>query len=168
MTVSITISETSGGDALAGTTSSGTVSAGSASTAQDLYIRHNASVNPITDCALYLVRMVGSGYLGSDADSDFTEIMDTWGPAGGGFQYNTDQPSFAVGNWTSFKTGHGDSDNPVTLPTAAVNIGTPAQIGDIPVSGEAHIQVRWSIPASVPAGAGYRAVSLVFAYSATS
>ena len=60
----------------------------------------------------------------------------------------------------------------MVLDQEAVNIGSPGGDGEIPVSGEAHVQVRISIPFGASGGGiegpGFRAVSLVFAFSATS
>ena len=83
MTVNITIGETSGGDSLADTVDMGTVTPGADSDEQELFIRHDALVNSITDCAFYMTRYTGSSYLGEDADDDLTEIFG-WGDAATG------------------------------------------------------------------------------------
>ena len=178
MTVNIIISDASASDSLADTVDLGTVTPGSDSTVQDLFIRHDATVNPITDCAWYLQRYVGSGYLGVDADADFAEIM-AWGDANptpaGGFMINQVIPGawaiddeFADVNLQVFANGNGDINNQLPLLVDSINIGTPVVAGQIPLSGEAHVQVKFKVPTSVSAGAGYRAATLVFAYSATS
>jgi hypothetical protein len=185
MTVNITISDTSGGDSLADTVDQGIVTPGNDSDIQDLFIRHDAQVNPITDCAFYLQRYVGSSYLGDNADDDFTEVM-SWGDAAtGGFMINqvipggwTEGRPFWDSNppysdappdtWQVFKNGYGDINNQLILDEDSISVGTPAGDGVVPLAGEAHVQVKWNVPASVPAGAGYRAVTLVMAYSATS
>ena len=175
MTVTLTLSETSGGNAMADTTDMGSATPGNDVTYQDIFISHDAVVNSITDCAIYAIRYAGSNYLGTDADADFTEIMG-WGDAAtGGVKVVMDgwtgwaSGENAVGTWLLFKNGYGDVDNQIPLDKDAVVVGTvPSSNGEIPVGGEAHIQVKVAVPSSVPGGAGYRAFSLVFAYSATS
>lgn len=175
MTVNITFSNVSGGDSLADTVDLGSVTPGNDSDFQDLFIRHDAIVNPITDCAWYLQRYVGSSYQGEDEDSDLTELL-SWGDAGtGGFIINQVIPpswgygtQFDVLNDQLIKNGYGDINNQLILDEDSIDIGTPAGDGIIPIAGEAHVQVRFKIPSSVPAGAGYRAATLVFSYSATS
>jgi len=175
MTVNITFSNTSGGDSLSDTTDLGSVDPGDETIFQDIFTRHDAIVNPITDCAWYLQRYVGSNYLGDNEDDDFVEIMG-WGDAAtGGFVINQVIPGswvygqqFNILNDQIFKNGYGDINNQLILDEDSICIGTPAGDGVIPVSGESHVQIRTSVPSSVPAGAGYRAVTLVFSYSATS
>lgn len=175
MTVNITISGVSGSDSLADTVDMGTATPGTETSFQDLFIRHDANVNAITDCAWYLQRYVGTGYLGDNVDEDFTEIMG-WGDlATGGFIINQVRPAgwttgdqFLEANDQLFKNGYGDINSQLVLDQDSINIGTPAGDGIIPLAGEAHVQVRYSIPSAVANGAGYRAVLLVFAYSATS
>ena len=175
MTVNITFSNISGGDSLSDTVDLGTVTPGNDSSFQDIFVRHDAIVNPITDCAWYLQRYVGSNYLGDNEDDDFTEVM-SWGDAAnGGFLVNQVIPlgwtygdQFTIGNDQLFKNGYGDINNQLILDEDSINIGTPAGDGIIPLAGEAHVQVRFKVPSSVPGGAGYRAATLVFSYSATS
>ena len=174
MTVNIVFSDTSGGNAMAETQDSGTVTPGADSDEQDLFIRHDAVSAAITNCAWYITRCVSTGYLGSDADSDITEILG-WGDSGDGFQINqvappswTEGSPFGSGDWDIFKNGHGDIDNQIPLDEDSIILGTPAGDGVIPVGGEAHVQVKWAIPSDVALGSGYRGLSLVFAYSATS
>lgn len=177
MTVNITISGTSGSDSLADTVDLGTAEPGDDSSLQDLFIRHDASANPITDCAFYVTRYTGSSYLGTDADDDLTEML-SWGDAAtGGFVINQVIPpgwtagtQFATGNDQIFKNGFGDINSQLFLDedSLSVNPGAPPGDGVIPVAGESHVQVRFKIPSSVPDGAGYRAIQLVLAYSATS
>jgi hypothetical protein len=175
MTVNITISGTSGSDSLADSVDLGTdIDPGNDTNIQDLFVRHDATVNPITDCAWYSYRYTASGYLGDDPDDDFTEIMG-WGDAAtGGFTINQTIPvgwttgtQFNVLNDQVFKNGYGDINNQLILDQNSINIGTPAGDGVIPLSGEAHVQVRCQIPAAVTS-AGYRGIQLVFVYSATS
>jgi len=175
MTINITFSNISGGDSLADTIDLGLVIPGNDSLLQDIFIRHDAIVNPIIDCAWYLQRYVGSNYLGSNEDDDFTEVM-AWGDAAsGGFIINQVIPiswtygdQFAILNDQTFKNGYGDINNQLILDEDSLNIGTPAGDGVIPLAGEAHVQARFAVPSSIPAGAGYRAATLVFSYSATS
>jgi hypothetical protein len=175
MTVNITYSNTSGGDSLADTVDLGSGDPGDSTDVQDIFIRHDAIVNPITDCAWYLQRYVGSSYLGDNEDDDFTEIM-AWGDAAtGGFIVNQVIPigwtygtQFDIGDDQTFKNGYGDINNQLILDEDSICIGTPAGDGVIPVAGECHVQFRVDIPSSVPAGAGYRAATVVFSYSATS
>jgi len=174
MTVNLTLSETSGGYSLADTTDLGSVTPGNAVGHQDVFISHDAEVNPITTCTLYLVRYAGSNYLGTDADADFTQIMG-WGDAATGgveLSMTPDSPwttgnKFAAG-WSYFKNGAGDINSQIPLDKDSIVVGTvPVSDGEIPVAGEAHIQIDIDVPAS-PGSSGYKAFSLVFAYSATS
>jgi hypothetical protein len=165
----------SGDDSLADTVDMGSVTPGSDTNFQDLFIRHDALVNPITDCAWYVTRYTGSNYLGEDPDDDFIEIMG-WGDAAtGGMTINqVIPPSWTTGTQFSesydqvFKNGYGDIDNQLILDEDSINIGTPAGDGIIPVAGEAHVQVRYQVPSVGVGTAGYRAMQLVLAYSATS
>ena len=174
MTINITISGSSGNDSLADTVSLGQASPSTDTEFQDLFIRHDAAVNPIEDCAFYVTRYSGSDYLGNDPDADFTEIMGWGAAASGGFIINQVVPpgwvidtQFDPGDDQVFKNGYGDVNSQLSLIEDAIINGTPD--GDkIPVAGEAHVQVRAQIPASVPDGAGYRAIQLIMAYSATS
>ena len=175
MTVNITLSDESGGNSLSDTQDSGTVVPGNESDFQDVFIRHDAAVNPITDCAWYVTRCVSTTYQGSDPDADLIEILG-WGDGGSdGFVINQVIPvawtigdQFAIVNDDLFKNSHGDENTQIQLPTTAINIGTPAGAGQIPVAGEAHVQFRWKTPSSVTLGSGYRGLTVVFAYSATS
>lgn len=176
MTVSIIISGTSGGDSLADTVDLGSVIPDEDTDFQDMFIRHDAVVAAITDVSFYATRYTGSNYLGSSADADFIEIMG-WGDAvSGGFTINQVPPvswvegtQFATIFDQIFKNGYGDIDSQLILRKESINVGTPPSLdGVIPVAGEAHVQVRIQAPASIPDGAGYRAIQLVMAYSATS
>jgi len=161
MSVNITLSDASGGNQLADVNDMGSVSTDSETDAQDIYISHDAVVNPITDCAMYITRYAGSGYSGTDADADFTEIMG-WGDAGNGgvlMKMNT--------TWYRFKNAFGDVDNQITLDKNTLVIGSSSNDGEIPVGGEAYIQVKVETPPTV-GSAGYKGFSFVFAYSSTS
>jgi hypothetical protein len=173
MTVNITISGTSGGNSLADTVDIGDPNPGDDTDVQDFFIRHDATVNPITDCAWYATRYTGSSYLGSDPDADYTEILG-WGDAAtGGLTINQAPPvswvvgtQFPTGDDQVFKNGFGDIDNQIMLDEDSIITGTPD--GDkIPVAGEAHVQVRVQVP-STGVLAGYKAIQVVLAYSATS
>jgi hypothetical protein len=123
----------------------------------------------------------GSSYPGDDISRDYTEVLD-WGDdyystatTSGGFFINQEVPAgwvtgsaFDDDDWEVFRNGYGDVDHQIILKKEAINIGTVTADGTIPVSGEAHVQVKWQCAASVPNGVGTRAISLVFAYSATS
>jgi hypothetical protein len=173
MTVNLTLSETSGGYSLPDTTDMGEVTPGAAAGHQDVFISHDAEVNSITNCTIYLTRYVGSNYQGSDEDTDFTQIMG-WGDASGGVEMSMtpDSPwttgnKFAAG-WAYFKNGSGDINNQIPLDKDSIVVGSiPSSDGEIPVGGEAHIQIDVDVPAA-PGSAGYKAFSMVFAYSATS
>lgn len=177
MTVNIIISDQSGGNSLADNIDLGKVDENGESSFQDLFIRHDANVSAITDCSFYMTRYTGTGYLGSDADADYSEVLG-WGDAdeGDGFIINqapqspwTAGQQFPTGNDQIVKTvGGGTINNQFTLLSSAIVVGTPSGDGEIPLNGEAHIQARVKVPDSVSAGAGYRAVELVMAYSATS
>lgn len=199
MTVTVTISGESQGNPMEEVTDLGEVDPGTASDVVDLYIRHNAAVWQITDCAFYLVRYVGSSYTGdAGPDADFSTVV-TWGnttiglnpdangvgpldppgitdPEYGGLYLNMDHQHnvggvFPPEEWHPFYSGHGDSpENAVILSQDAINNTgsgwTPAD-GEIPFQGEAHVQIRWDIPASA-SEAGISFVQLVMAYSYTS
>ena len=178
MTVNITFSAASDGSALGDTVDIGSaMTPGLAGDPQDMFISHDAQVGPITSCAFYADRYAGDSYPGVDADQDYTEIM-AWGDdATGGFEVHQGIPAaWTVGDsfWDDtpsggqvFKNGYGDINAQLELATTAISIGA-ANAGEIALNGEAHVQVRVSIPSSVPLGANHRALSLVMAYSATS
>jgi len=175
MTVNITMSNQSGGNSLPDNVDLGTVNPNSSTAFQDLFIRHDASAASITDCAFYISRYSATGYLGVDADNDYSEIIG-WGDAaaGDGFIINqhatgwTSPNQFPTANDQICSTGSGDINGQLPLLQSAINIGTVTENGVIPIDGEAHIQVRVEIPSSIPAGANYRAVQLIMSYSATS
>jgi len=178
MTVNITTSATSAGDSLADTVElnavDGALNPGENSDHQEVFISHDAVVASITDCALYITRYAGSNYLGADAGQDIIDLLgSTWGGADKGARMSMTPPGSWVLNaiftsgWASFKTGYGDVDSEIPLAKESIVVGTPpASDGEIPVGGEAHIQIR--VDAPLTAAAGYKAFSLVFAYSATS
>ena len=174
MTVNIIFSETSAGDSMAETQEpDAPVTPGNESDAWDLFIRSDAVNADVTNCAWYITRFVSPNYLGDDADADLIEILG-WGDGNDGFRINqVIPPSWTIGDdfdpadYDSFRNGHGDIDNQIPLSEDAI-IGTSSGDGVLPIGEEAHVQVRFEIPASVPSGSGYRGVSLVFAYSATS
>ena len=154
MTVNLTLSETSGGYSLADTTDMGSVTPGNAIGHQDIFISHDAEVNPITACHIYMTRYTGSSYLGTDADADFTQIMG-WGDAGtGGVELSmTPDSPWTVGNkfaagWSYFTNANGDINNQIILRKNSLVAGTPAGDGVIPVSGVAHVQLDIDVPAS--------------------
>jgi hypothetical protein len=174
MTITLTLSEASSGNPMADTIDMGEVTPGNDADYKNVFLSHDAIVNPITDCSIYAIRYAGSNYLGIDADADFTEIMG-WGDAvTGGVKIIMDGWSGwtsgenTAGTWLTLKNGYGDIDSQIPLDKDSVTVGTPTVDGEIPVGGESHVQVKATIPSSVPAGAGYRAFSMVFAYSATS
>jgi hypothetical protein len=176
MTVNLTLSETNGGSSLSDTEDLGSIAPGNTADFQDLFISHDAENNKITDVSLYLTQYAGSTYLGSDAAGDLSELLG-WGDAvTGGFKVVMDGwgswttgTRNEVGTWLTFKNGYGDVDSQIPLAKESIVTGAvPSVDGEIPVDGTAHIQIEIDIPSSVPDGAGYRAVSLVVAYSATS
>ena len=174
MTVNLTLSETLGGYSLADTTDMGTVTPGNAIGHQDVFISHDAEVNPITGCTIYITRYAGSNYAGIDADADFTQIMG-WGDAAtGGVELSMVPPGAwvtgtkFVSGWNYFKNGYGDINSQLALDKDSIVVGSvPAEDGIIPVGGESHVQLDIDVPTS-PGSAGYKAFSVVFAYSATS
>ena len=192
MTVSISIANTSGGDPLPEVVDLGSVAPGYATTAYDLYIRHDATSFKITDCAFYLVRYTGSSYTGAeDPDTDYSEVI-AWGDTThaddptangveidtpvnnnnhGGLYVNQIQSAFLDANWSVIYTGSGsDANNSLQLLDDSINIGSPTADGEIPLNGESHIQMRWDMPTPLPSGsnAGIRFVMMVMAYSYTS
>ena len=174
MTVNLTLSETSAGYSLSDTTDLGTVNPGDTIGHQDVFISHDAEVNPITACTVYAVRYAGSNYLGTDADADFTQIMGWGATLSAGVKISmTPDVGWTVGNtfaagWQYFRIGNGDINNQIVLDKDSIVVGAvPATDGEIPVGGEAHVQFDIDVPAS-PGATGYKAFSTVFAYSATS
>ena len=179
MTVNITMSSVSAADAFTDQlVALGEINSGASSTEQDIFITHD-SIAAITECAWYITRYVGSDYPGSDADADLVEILG-WGDdgvvAGGGLLLNQTIPvgwstgtSFdaVVANWTLFASGTGETDSQITLDKDAISVGSASVDGTIPLSGEAHVQIKMQIPSSI-SGAGHRGVLLVFAFSAIS
>jgi len=174
MTINLTLSGTSGGYSLSDTTDLGDVTPSNYVGHQDIFISHDAEVNPITSCTVYLTRYVGSSYPGVDEDNDYTTIMG-WGDTGSAgveMSMTPDSPwttgnKFAAG-WSYFKNGLGDVDSQIPLDKDSIVVGSvPSVDGQIPVGGEAHVQIDVKIPAS-PGSAGDRAFAIVFAYSATS
>lgn len=174
MTVNLTISGSSFDSALGDTIDLGTsVSPGSDTDFQDLFISHDAEVAAITGCAFYVTEYTGSNYLGSNTADDLVELLG-WGDGGDGIKVVQDGwgswtigTENTTGTWEIIANGNGDTDNEIGLSTDAVTTGTPAAAGEIPVGGEAHLQVKVDVP-NPSGGAGYRAFSLVFEYSATS
>ena len=197
MTVSVTISSQSAGNPLEEVTDLGEVAAGEASNFVNLYIRHDAAVWQITDCALYLVRYVGTDYPdeeGDGPDADFATTIG-WGdttiadnpnangvgplpspgitdPAYGGFYLNMNHVGgLPPDDWHPFRSGYGDSpENAVILLQESINnlgAGWTPTDGEIPFQGEAHIQVRWDIPVNATE-ASVNLIQLVMAYSYTS
>lgn len=162
-TVNLRISGTSFGNPLGDTVDLGVdLDPGAESSLQDLYISHDALVAPITGCAMYVTEYAGGNYLGSSTADDLVELLG-WGDGGDGVQLLQDGGSFET-----IENGYGDIDNEIQLTEDAVTTGTPAGPGQIPVGGEAHLQVKVILPDPIAGGAGYRAFSLVFEYSATS
>lgn len=161
MSVTLTLSDSSGGNQISDTNDMGTVTTGSSTSSQELYISHDAVVNPITDFSIYATRYAGSGYLGTDADADFTALMG-WGDAAtGGIKVLMNTTTY------TFKNGLGDVDNQLTLDKNTLVIGSTSNDGEIPVGGEAYIKMWVDVPAAGVV-AGYKGFSLVFAYSSTS
>ncbi len=176
MTVNITLSDQVGGSSyLPDMVDGGEVTPGDDTDFQDVFISHDALVNPITDCAIYIQRCVSSGYLGTDPDADITQLLG-WGDASlGGVKMVMDGWTGWVvgtkntsGTWLLFKNGYGDINNQIILSKDSIVVGpTPIDDGEIPVGGEAHVQILCSVPSS-PGSSGYKGFTMVFAYSATS
>lgn len=178
MTVSITMAGTTAGNQLSEVVDLGSLSPGDASAETDLYIRHDAENNPITDCAFYIIRYAGSDYTGSSADDDYTEVL-SWGDdsgpgstGGGGLYMNQNHSgSFPTVDWHPYRSSYGSGpSSSIQLVQAAINdtgVGWTPTDGEVPVNGEAHIKTRWDIPATV-SSAGIRFIQLVMAYSYTS
>lgn len=174
MTVNIFMSDTLNGNVLSDTTDIGSVTPSNSSTYQDIFIRHDAAVAPITDCGLYIYRFVHDNYPGINEDDDLEELIAFGDASSGGVNLVMDGWSGwtsglnTSGTWNLIKTGYGTADSPAALPIDAIVVGTPNNPGEIPVDGVAHIQIKVDLPASIPRGAGYRAFDLVFTFSATS
>lgn len=176
MTVNIFISGSANGSSLSDTEAFEEATPGTESDFKDLFISHDAEVSSITDCAVYIYRYTGSNYLGEDADADLTELLG-WGDAatGGvkvvmdgwtGWISGTENTS---GTWHTIKNGYGDITAPLTLPIESIVLGSiPSSDGEIPVGSTAHLQIKVSVPSSVPRGANYRQFGLTMAFSASS
>jgi len=153
----------------------GEINSGASSDEQDIFITHDSTA-AITECAWYATRYVGTDYPGTDADADLVEILG-WGTlATGGLYMNQTIPggwstgtSFdaVLANWTLFASSNGETDSQISLDKDALSVGTSLVDGTIPLSGEAHVQIKMKIPSSI-SGAGARGILLVFAFSAIS
>lgn len=172
MTINLTISDSLGDSAIGSQDLGSSVSPGSSSDYQDLFISHDATVNAITDVSLYVMRNVDTSYGGSDPDSEFSTLMG-WGDAAtGGIKLSMTPDvgwtsgEFASG-WLTLKNGYGDSSSQLTLITDAVVVGTPSSAGEIPVGGSAHVQLKVDVPSAF-GSAGTYGFTFVVAYSATS
>lgn len=187
MTVSITMSNTTGGSQVEEVVDLGAKNPGMASDVTDLYIRHDALNNAITDCGFYIVRYSGSSYTGiADPDSDYDDVID-WGNFSGETAHGIDidadadhgglyinqnhTSSFPDASWHPFRTGYGSGyNNIIQLVQDSINIQpgswTPID-GEIPKAGEAHIKIRWDVP-QYASSAGAKFIQLVMAYSYTS
>jgi hypothetical protein len=174
-TVNITISEESGGFSAADTLDMGSLTPETPSSFQDLFISHDAEVNPITDCNLYITEYTGSSYEGDNTAEDLDTILG-WGDAGPGVYgalYSMTRPgSWVIGtefptDWSSFSNSSGTVNSQIELLATSLVYNPSAADGTIPVGDEAHIQVKINAPAA-SVGAGHMAFGLVFSYSATS
>jgi hypothetical protein len=172
MVVSITWSQATGGAAISEPISHGNISNGMVGSDIDLYIRHNAVAGPITNVGFFIQPYSGTGYTGIGQLADYNEIMG-WGAAAvswndAGFYINQNHPTFPddISNWKVHKPGQGDSAVKIALLASAINIGTPVA-GEIPLSGEAHVQVKVAVPA-LEDTAGVRFFDQVLAYTYTS
>lgn len=176
MSVNLTISETAGGTSIADTIDLDTsVSLDEDTDYQDLFISHDGNLS-ITDCYFYANQYVGSSYPGTPGNeaADLVELL-SWGDAvtGGIKLVQNGWGSWVsgentTGTWTTLSNSAGDINHPIILDEDAITTGTPDGDGVVPSGGEAHIQCKVTIPSSVTRGTGYRAFSLVMAYSATS
>lgn len=166
MTVNLIISGSSMSTPLPDSVDLGLVNAGATSSYQDLYIRHDSVYNSITDCGFYLNSYVGQNYQGVDPNDDYTEIVD-WGTTTEGEGFTISQVS-PFSSYSSFKTSLGTVSNPIILDADSIIDGTPGDDGEIPVGAQSHVRVRFVIPAVVSNPSGYRSITLVMAYSATS
>jgi hypothetical protein len=165
MTVNLIISGQSMSTPLPDSVDFGSVAPGASSSYQDLYIRHDAVFNEITDCGFYLNSYVGQNYLGNDPNVDYDEIIG-WGETEGEGFLISQEPTFIT--YTSLKTGVGTVTNPLILDAGSIIDGTPSGDGEIPVSAQSHVRVKFVIPTVVSNPSGYRSITLVLAYSATS
>lgn len=162
MTVTITMSNHSGGDQVEEVIDLGDKDPGNASPITDLFIRHDAVNNPITNCGFYIVRYAGEDYTGiADPDSDYAEVI-AWGDytgdgnglgAGGsdqegGLFMNQDHLDRVTGDataadpygkfpdstWKAFNSNRGSGYNmPLILSEKAINIKPSTYT---PVDGE--------------------------------
>lgn len=156
MSVNVTISNTSEGVSVSDTYDCETIDAGD-NESFDFYVRHDAQVNPLTDCCFYISRFVGDVYNGDDPDDDISEILG-WGDSSDGLAISFDDGA----NYTYFSNTVGyDGDT-------AIELDGVDTAGELAVDEEAHIKLKFEIPDTVSRGAGIRNYSLVFAYSATS
>jgi hypothetical protein len=170
MVVSITWSSTASGTTpVTDAVYHGVIAAGGPDgAAQDLYISHDG-LNSITNCGFYIQAYNGGGYTGTVSPAaDFTEIVG-WGDAAtGGVVLNQDfQGGFPGGSETLHTTAAGIAATPIAL---SVNAGDPAplataqEITPAPAE-EAHIQLKFRVPAATAAGRRFVDHCLRFDYT---
>ena len=133
MTVSIIFSSTNGGAAITSTLDHGNSANGSATTAEEVFIRHTGS-NSITSASIYMRQFSGGYGGGATAAADLAELL-SWGDQNtsddfGGPMVNFNKASsYPTADWPVYnsksptngfvhRTGVGDTEsNAVTIPT---------------------------------------------------
>lgn len=166
MTVTITWSTTQNGSAQT-SLDEGSLSAGSNTTAQTVFLRHNA-VNPITSCGFFFTQKSGV-YSGSvAAPDDFTELI-SWGDDStvngfGGIQVNMDAINSFTGGATwgmsssqktsvdnlKFTARTGVADKSINAVTLSKNMSSGMSVdGTIPAGvTDVRFQIRVKVPVS--------------------
>ncbi len=173
MAVNITTSNTLGGNAFSDVVDLGSLEPNETiSNALDIFITHDSLANDIEDCVLYIYRYSGPGvsYQGDDEDEDISYILD-WGSENAGVSMCMDHTGWTpgselAGTWEYLTSSDGAVGTPRTLSEDSI-VGTPGASGEIPQGETAHIQIKLKIP-DAPGTTGYKAFSLVFAYSEVS
>lgn len=185
MSITITWSQTSGGDPITDPLNHGDVQADDEGVAQTVYIKHDGD-NPLTDVGLY-IRQCTAMYTGSFSPlSDFKEIL-SWGDETeeddfGGFLINfLAKESFPSRGWATYsnkdvkvgsvwegtvhRTGVGDTiDNAILLPTSThASAEGELQNGATTV----HFQVKVKVPKN-ETEIGYRQWDQILRFNYTS
>lgn len=180
-TVNLTWSTSNGGTAISGNLDHGNASNGVATTAQEVFIRHDGT-NSITSCGIYIREFSGTYSGGASAALDLAELLG-WGDNStestyGGFEINMNATgSYPAAAWPVynskspsqghvFRTGTGDSQaNAITISTATgATASGEIQSGSSP---NVRFQCRISVP-SAEDTIGIRQFDTVLVYVYTS
>jgi hypothetical protein len=189
MTVNLYWASDDSGTAITEPLNHGSVSAGSLTSVQTIYLYHDGT-NDLTGCALYLGEYSGSYDGGDSASNDLTEILD-WGDQAveadfGGVLINMDAVNSFATDWSTydshtvsgvsyvFNNTYGpDSDNAITLSKDMSSDGSVLNNGVIPANQpngygtDFKFQMKVQVPTN-EATAGKRQFDLGLLYTYTS